>query len=60
MRIATRVIGLVVLTLTLVAAPSARAQGYLCLEGGGSAANDDWAVPAFNWMLDRAGERLWP
>jgi cyanophycinase len=42
----------------LMAAPvAALAQGYICAEGGGSLANDDWAKPAFEWMF-RHGNTL--
>lgn len=34
---------------------SAAAQGYICAEGGGSVASDDWAGPAFEWMLLHGG-----
>ncbi len=30
------------------------AQGSICAEGGGSLANDDWAKPAFAWMMRQA------
>lgn len=52
--------GAVAAALLLITIPGAArpalAQGYICAEGGGSVANDDWAVPAFDWMLRHGGE----
>lgn len=48
------VLGAVVLLVLPGTAGTARAQGYICAEGGGSVSRGDWSGPVFRWMVEQA------